>query len=122
MTISADEAKALLDAASSMRVAPLAVMTTHECYGELSPPPGQVETWCIYDGDEDDPPIASGWFDKDDARLAAAAPDLAATVVELSERIDKVAFFHPTTHGKPCGICEALGRYDEAWTQGGEPK
>ena len=38
----------------------------------------------------------------------------------LQAAIDKVAFFHPTTHGKPCGICEALGRYDTALTQGGE--
>lgn len=81
MTISADEAKALLDAAGG----------------------------AVY---------VKGYMEN--MQLIAAAPDLAATVIELSERIDKVAFFHPTTHGKPCGICEALGRYDEALTQGGE--
>jgi len=111
MTISADEAKALLDAAT-----PGPWHTMMGWGGVRLGIEADGSSVVVYGTDDDD----AGVELDEDARLIAAAPDLAATVIELSERIDKVAFFHPTTHGKPCGICEALGRYDEAWTQGGE--
>ena len=53
-------------------------------------------------------PTKCEWCRHDEIEALAAERDA------LRAKLDQVAFFHPTTHGKPCGICEALGRYDTA--------
>lgn len=84
--IGAEEAQALLDAATPLLHRNLRITTTQDClFGE---PDVEDDTYCVYDADEDDPPIVDRIVLPEMAELFAAAPRLAAEVVRLRRELD----------------------------------
>lgn len=108
MTISADEAKTLLDAASST-----------VWLGGCNAATGEWDvSACYLDPDHGDSfigvPLTVKGIVEGHARLIAAAPDLAATVVEQAAEIERLARWKAEA-------VEVLKGWNELWDDAGRP-